>query len=97
VVLPEILSGCQSLRDLERLANGGERRCLYLGDATKSPTLMTQVRSALELQLFERPTLGAANTPSIHQARGTTGAVTPQPHVGSPDTDPRLSRQNQQR
>jgi hypothetical protein len=32
---------------------------------------MAEVHSVLQLQWIERPPLGAANTPSIHQSRGT--------------------------
>jgi len=51
----------------EHSANGGERRCQPPGNTTESAALMAEVHSALQLLWIERPPLGAANTPSIHQ------------------------------
>jgi len=56
---------------LEDPANGGERSCQHPGNATEREPLMAEVHSALQLPWIERPPLSEANTPSIHQSRGT--------------------------
>jgi len=56
---------------LEHSTHSGERCGQDPGNATERAPLMAQVHSALQLQWIERPPLSAANTPAIHQSRGT--------------------------
>jgi hypothetical protein len=70
------LSGLQVLESaetqgLEHSAHSGERCSQDPGNATEGAALMAEVNGALQLQWIERPPLGAANTASIHQSRGT--------------------------
>jgi hypothetical protein len=47
----------------------------------------------LQLLRIERPLLGAANTPSIHQRGHTARAVMSQPAIGAAEADSVLSGQ----
>jgi hypothetical protein len=53
---------------LEHPANGGKRRRQHPGHSSERAALMAEVNGVLQLLWIERPPLGAANTPSIHQS-----------------------------
>jgi len=68
--------------------DNGKRRLEGLSDPAERAALVPEVHSPLQLLRIERPPLGAAHTPSIHQCRYTAITEARQPLVSDAEADP---------